>query len=59
MIGSCINASGRLEHASKGVDLLFTDDKEVANALAKELVELNTLRKSMTKDGVDEAIQLI
>lgn len=59
VIGPCINASGRLDTAKKGLKLLLTDDLEKATALAKELYDLNVERKEMTYEGVDKAIELV
>lgn len=57
VIGPCLNAAGRLETAKKGLELLRCEDYKEADKLASELVELNNLRKSMTEDGVIEAIR--
>ncbi|KAI3350292.1 single-stranded-DNA-specific exonuclease RecJ [Clostridium botulinum] len=59
VIGPCINASGRLDSAKKGLKLLLSQDEEEALNLAKELVGLNDERKSMTSDGVEKAIEII
>ncbi|HBJ1646128.1 MULTISPECIES: single-stranded-DNA-specific exonuclease RecJ [Clostridium] len=59
VIGPCINASGRLDSAKKGLKLLLSQDEEEALNLAKELVELNDERKSMTSEGVEKAIEII
>ena len=59
VIGPCLNASGRLDSAKKGLELLLTEDEESANKLAEEIVDLNDARKNMTKEGVDKAIEII
>lgn len=59
IIGPCINATGRLESAQKGLELLLTEDYQEALILAEQLKVLNEQRKSMTEDGVEEAIKLI
>lgn len=59
IIGPCINAAGRLENASKVIELFTTNDGYRAEILAKELVDLNEKRKSLTKKGVDSAINYI
>ncbi len=59
VIGPCINASGRLDSAKKGLELLLSKDEESAKVLAEEIVNLNTERKEMTKEGVERAIHLI
>jgi single-stranded-DNA-specific exonuclease len=42
-----INAAGRLEHASKSVELLLTDDAGQAKALAEELNQINVRRRGI------------
>ncbi|HOJ10700.1 MAG TPA: single-stranded-DNA-specific exonuclease RecJ [Clostridiales bacterium] len=59
IIGPCINASGRLDCALKGLKLLLTSNTEEADALAEELHQLNTERKDMTMKGVEEVSQII
>ncbi len=59
IIGPCINASGRLDSAKKGLELLLSDDEEEAVKLAKEIVRLNEERKDMTMKGVEAAIEII
>ncbi len=56
VIGPCINASGRLESAKQGLRLLLSDNRREADLLAVSLVALNEERKSMTADGVEEAV---
>lgn len=57
VLGPCINASGRLETATKALKLLLEKNPEKANEMAAELCSLNDERKEMTQDGVDEAIE--
>lgn len=59
IIGPCINASGRLDWAMKGLKLLLIDNQQEAEALAAELYELNNERKSMTVKGVEDTIETI
>ncbi|MGN0143524.1 MAG: single-stranded-DNA-specific exonuclease RecJ [Clostridium sp.] len=59
IIGPCINASGRLDNAKKGVRLLLSEDEQEAVSLAKELVKLNEDRKEMTMNGVEDAIEIV
>ncbi|SFD33445.1 single-stranded-DNA-specific exonuclease RecJ [Clostridium uliginosum] len=59
VIGPCINASGRLDSAKRGLELLLSQSENEANMLAKELVELNDERKDMTNEGVEKAIELV
>ncbi len=55
VLGPCLNASGRLDVAVKGLELLLCDNWEAAAARAKEITELNQVRKDMTAKGVEEA----
>ncbi|MBO5198103.1 MAG: DHH family phosphoesterase [Lachnospiraceae bacterium] len=59
VIGPCLNATGRLKTAVKGVELLLAKDEDTADALAEELKELNDIRKNMTKEGVEEAVRIV
>ncbi len=58
-IGPCLNASGRLDTAEKGLALLLEQDPFKAKAAAEELVELNNERKEMTRQGVEKARSII
>ena len=58
VIGPCLNAAGRLETAKKGLELLMCNDSGKAEKLAGELVELNNVRKAMTEDGVEKAVEM-
>lgn len=59
VIGPCLNASGRLDTARKGLELLLAETTDEAVRLAGEVKELNNLRKDMTQENVDKAIALI
>ncbi|PHU39187.1 single-stranded-DNA-specific exonuclease RecJ [Pseudobutyrivibrio ruminis] len=59
IVGPCLNASGRLDTASKAIELLFEEDSAKALASANELVELNSQRKNMTQIGIDKARDII
>lgn len=59
IIGPCINASGRLESAKRGLKLLLETDPVEAEKQAKELHVLNATRKDMTNKGVDLAIKKV
>lgn len=59
IIGPCLNASGRLDTAKKGLHLLLSKTEEEANRLADELKQLNDVRKDMTAKGLEKAIQLV
>ena len=55
VLGPCLNASGRLDVAVKGLRLLLSDHAQEAARMAKEITELNQTRKDMTAKGVEEA----
>lgn len=59
VIGPCLNASGRLDTAKKGLELLLADDDKEANQLAGEVRDLNEVRKDMTSENVEKAIRQI
>lgn len=59
VLGPCINASGRLDTAKRALELLKTIDYEKALVKAAELKALNDERKSMTDDGVQQALDQI
>ena len=59
IIGPCLNASGRLDTAKRGLELLLVESEEKAYKIARELKELNDIRKDMTQKGVDQAKELI
>ncbi|WFR56178.1 single-stranded-DNA-specific exonuclease RecJ [Anaerocolumna sp. AGMB13025] len=59
IIGPCLNASGRLDSAKKGLKLLLSETKEEADLLAEELKTLNDIRKDMTAKGLEAAIKLV
>lgn len=59
IIGPCLNASGRLQTAKIGLELLLSNSKEEAYKLAEELKGLNDTRKDMTIKGLEQAINLV
>lgn len=50
-----LNAAGRLGHAIRGVELLLTEDEHQANAIARELEELNYKRQEIDRWTLDQA----
>ncbi len=56
VLGPCINASGRLDTAKYALELFLEEDAPKAAAIAAKLVELNEMRKDMTRQGVEQAI---
>ncbi len=59
VIGPCLNASGRLDTAKKGLELLLSSSKEEAVRLAQEVRGLNEVRKNMTAENVEKTIRQI
>lgn len=59
IIGPRFNASGRLDTASLGIELLTTNDKDRAKHLANELNVLNEERKLMTEEGLKKVVSKI
>ncbi len=55
ILGPSLNATGRLESAMTGLQLLCSKDRDEAAKLALELRELNDERKNMTEMGVKRA----
>lgn len=55
VIGPCLNATGRLDTAERGLELLQSRAKVEAMSAARELKELNDSRKNLTLKGVEEA----
>lgn len=56
VIGPCLNASGRLQTAKLALELLLCQDEQMAEQMAGELRALNEERKTMTQQGVEEAL---
>lgn len=58
-IGPRINAAGRIRHARAAVELLLSENREDALALAYEIQAHNTERKGLDSRITDEAVKLI
>lgn len=59
VLGPCLNASGRLDTASRALALLECSDYREAVMLAATLKQLNDSRKEMTERCVQKAVDLI
>ncbi|MCB6182000.1 single-stranded-DNA-specific exonuclease RecJ [Leeia sp. TBRC 13508] len=59
VLGPRLNAAGRLEDMSLGIQLLLTDTSSVAMDLAAELDELNKARREIEADMQQEALSLL
>jgi len=54
-----LNAAGRLEDMSIGIECLLTDDDEHAMMLATQLDEINLQRRAISQDMEDEAASML
>ncbi|MFN3761620.1 MAG: single-stranded-DNA-specific exonuclease RecJ [Anaerolineae bacterium] len=59
VLGPRLNAAGRIAHAEKAYRLLTTDSPQEAEALARELDELNQERQRLTKEMQERARAVI
>ncbi len=59
MLGPCVNAAGRLDHAKTGVELLLSSDEDEAAELAQHLHDYNEVRKEKTNQMVEKAIGML
>lgn len=59
VLGPCINATGRLDTAERGLELFRTSTYREAMMIASELKGLNESRKAMTLKGYEEALEII
>ncbi len=59
VLGPCINAAGRLDTARRALRLFISEKSEEVAEIADELLVLNEERKEMTRQGVEEAKQLV
>lgn len=56
VIGPCLNATGRLDNAERALALFLEEDASEALRSAQKLRELNDSRKSLTEQGVGQAL---
>jgi len=59
VIGPSINASGRLDCADTAVELLLTEDEDLAYEYAEKLHSLNEERKHLTEKGIKKVVEQI
>ena len=59
VLGPCLNATGRLDSARRGLELFMEEDYTEALRSAQQLKDLNDSRKSMTAEGVGMAEEYI
>ncbi|MGE4586558.1 MAG: single-stranded-DNA-specific exonuclease RecJ [Mangrovibacterium sp.] len=58
-IGPRLNASGRIEHGKKSVEILVVTDEEEATRLGEEINSFNEIRKTLDRDITQEALDMI
>lgn len=58
-IGPRLNASGRIEHGKKSVQILVSDDEEKSNQIGREIDEFNEIRKTLDRDITQDALDMI
>jgi single-stranded-DNA-specific exonuclease len=58
-VGPRLNAAGRLDDISRGIQCLLTDDPAQALALAQELEQLNQDRKAIEQGMQQEALKIV
>ncbi len=59
VIGPCLNATGRLDLASRALELFLQEDENEAARIAADLKNMNDSRKTLTQKGVDRASEII
>lgn len=58
-IGPRLNASGRIEHGKKSVQILVSDDESQSDLIGEEINSFNEIRKTLDRDITVEAIEMI
>lgn len=58
ILGPLMNATGRLSTAKLAIELLMEEDIDKIHEYAKELVNLNNRRKSLTEEGINKCIKI-
>ncbi len=58
-IGPRLNASGRIEHGKKSVQILVSSDTVRSDALGEEIDSFNEIRKTLDRDITQEALEMI
>lgn len=59
LLGPCINATGRIDTASRALELLMAEQESEAVRLAMELKSMNDSRKAITEQGTSKAAEQI
>lgn len=58
-IGPRLNASGRIEHGKKSVEIMLAEDEKEAEALGAEIHSYNEIRKTLDRDITQEALDMM
>ena len=58
-IGPRLNASGRIEHGKKSVQILVSDDEDKSDLLGEEIDSFNEIRKTLDRDITVDALDMI
>jgi single-stranded-DNA-specific exonuclease len=58
-IGPRLNASGRIEHGKRSVEILVAQNETLASALGDEINSYNEIRKTLDRDITQEALDMI
>lgn len=58
-IGPRLNASGRIEHGKKSVQILVSKDEEKSDLIGEKIDEFNEIRKTLDRDITQEALDMI
>lgn len=58
-IGPRLNASGRIEHGKKSVQILVSTDEDKSDLLGEEINSFNEIRKTLDRDITQEALDMI
>jgi len=58
-IGPRLNASGRIEHGKKSVQILVSTDESSSDTLGEEIDSFNEIRKTLDRDITQEALEMI
>ncbi len=58
-IGTRINASGRIEHGKRSVQILVSDDEDKAKIIGDEIDSFNEIRKTLDRDITQDALDMV
>jgi single-stranded-DNA-specific exonuclease len=58
-IGPRLNASGRIEHGKKSVQILISESGEKSDLIGEEIDSYNEIRKTLDRDITQEALDMI